>query len=304
MSRPIFKATRSGIDIKLAASELTHGILLEFKHNLLIMDQHNATNEALGEPLSTENKVLTTGASLTQVGLPRAASSYRTLTQRQSAAVRILDLQIPYALTSTPFMLMQTSRTDRSRQIITVLTSVCHLSSFVTMTLDIQKLIRLDEDVRQCLLYDSAKPGARLIGVEYMVSPKLYESLPQEERRLWHSHVYEVKSGMLVMPNRSVPSAAWDIAEKREMEQVITLYGKVYHLWQTDKGHRVPLGEPKLMTSYTADGQLDFAKVEERDKKFGTDYKEKKKAREDLATPPVHPGKVMEDVPKAWEASS
>ncbi|UNI16339.1 hypothetical protein JDV02_002777 [Purpureocillium takamizusanense] len=128
-----------------------------------------------------------------------------------------------------------------------------------------------------------------------MISPRIYESLPQEERRLWHSHVYEVKSGMLVMPTAIVPQAAWDMAEKREMEQVVTLYGKVYHLWQTDKGYRVPLGDPKLMTSFIADGQLDFKLVAERDQKFGTDYEHKKRSRADIEFPTIHP-----DADRAW----
>ena len=167
------------------------------------------------------------------------------------------------------------------------LTGSCRLRWASNLTID------QDNDIRQCLLYDSADAGARLIGIEYMITPELYESLPSEERRLWHSHVYEVKSGMLVMPNRLVPSVAWDAAEKREMEQVITLYGKVYHLWQTDKGHKVPLGEPKLMTSYIADGQLDFKKVEERDERFGTDHKKKMEARRDIPSPSIHPGKFI-----------
>lgn len=148
-----------------------------------------------------------------------------------------------------------------------------------------------DDDVRQCLLYDSPDPGARLIGIEYMITPALYETLAQEERRLWHSHVYEVKSGMLIMPNRNVPEAAWEIAENREMEQVVNLYGKVYHLWQTDKGHKLPLGEPQLMTSFTADGQFDFEKyVGARDKRFGSDYRRKAKARKHIEEPETHPG--------------
>ncbi|KAL6404522.1 DUF1264 domain protein [Ilyonectria robusta] len=78
---------------------------------------------------------------------------------------------------------------------------------------------------------------------------------------------------MLIMPNRSVPSAAWDVAENWEMDQVVHLYGKVYRLWQTDKGHTLPLGQPQLMTSYTADGQFDFEKhLGDRDRRFGTDY--------------------------------
>lgn len=148
--------------------------------------------------------------------------------------------------------------------------------------------------MRQCLLYDSPDPGARLIGVEYMITPKLYETLPQEERKLWHSHVYEVKSGMLIMPNPVVPNAVWEVAENKEMEQVVHLYGKVFHLWQTDKGHKLPLGEPQLMTSFTADGQFDFDKhVGERDKKFGSDYRRKKEVRQHIEEPSIHPGKQI-----------
>lgn len=124
-----------------------------------------------------------------------------------------------------------------------------------------------------------------------MITPDLYESLSSEERRLWHSHVYEVKSGMLVMPNRMVPQTLWDAAEKKEMEEVITLYGKTYHMWQTDKGDNLPLGEPKLMTSYIADGQLDSKKVEERDERFGIDYRKKKEGRSDIPSPTIHKGK-------------
>lgn len=52
-------------------------------------------------------------------------------------------------------------------------------------------------------------------------------------------------------PSVLVPQAAWEKAETSEMEQVVELYGKVYHLWQVDKGHKIPLGEPKLMTSFS-----------------------------------------------------
>ena len=199
------------------------------------------------------------------------------------------------------FTLTQTTLAGLSRRTITVATSVSFHQAFLIEGELFKYLgfliIVKDNDVRQCLLYDSAEAGARLIGIEYMITPNLYESLPPDERRLWHSHVYEVKSGMLVMPNRVVPHVAWEAAEKREMEQVITLYGKVYHLWQTDKDHKVPLGEPKLMTSYTADGQLDFKKVEERDERFGTDYKKKMEARSDIPLPSIHPGKFIKLYP-------
>jgi hypothetical protein len=46
------------------------------------MGQPEITNEALGEPLSTENKVLTTGASITQVHTVFPTSSCQIHTQR------------------------------------------------------------------------------------------------------------------------------------------------------------------------------------------------------------------------------
>lgn len=46
--------------------------------------------------------------------------------------------------------------------------------------------------VRQCLIYDAPTNPARLIGVEYMITPRLYETLDKEERKLWHSHDFEV----------------------------------------------------------------------------------------------------------------
>jgi len=70
-----------------------------------------------------------------------------------------------------------------------------------------------------------------------MISPRLYLTLPESERKLWHSHVFEVKSGMLIMPKPAlVPTAVWEAAEQKEMEQVVGLYGKTYHLWQVSAG--------------------------------------------------------------------
>ncbi|KAF8884538.1 hypothetical protein CPB85DRAFT_1337751 [Mucidula mucida] len=155
------------------------------------------------------------------------------------------------------------------------------------------------EDVRQCLIYDSHEPTARLIGIEYMVTPRLYATLPPEERKLWHSHKYEVKSGMLVMPApQLVPDAAWEIAETKEMEQVIGLYGKTYHLWQTDRGDTVPMGEPQLMMSFTSSNQCGAVKNQwaERDSRFGVDGQRKADKRADIPDPSIH-----EDADSMWQ---
>ena len=114
----------------------------------------------------------------------------------------------------------------------------------------------LSEKVRQCLIYDSPDKGARLIGVEYMITKDLFEALDSEEKKLWHSHDYEVHSGQLIMPNSKVPDALWSVAEKKEMEQVVGTYGKTWHMWQVDRGDVLPLGKAQLMMSYTDDSQV------------------------------------------------
>ena len=157
------------------------------------------------------------------------------------------------------------------------------------------------QDVRQCILYDGPGPDAKLIGIEYMVTPKIYETLPAEERKLWHSHAFEVRSGMLIMPGPTSalgPQQAWEVAETAEMNEVVHLYGKVYHLWQTDRGDALPLGEPKLMTSFTEDGQFDFDKVVgDRDRRFGVDYKHKREIRKGAVPEP----KIHKDADHAWK---
>jgi hypothetical protein len=58
-----------------------------------------------------------------------------------------------------------------------------------------------------------------------------------------HSHEFEVKSGMLVFPKPDGwDTEEWEKAELAAMKEVVGLYGKTWHFWQTDLGHEVPLG--------------------------------------------------------------
>jgi Protein of unknown function (DUF1264) len=141
----------------------------------------------------------------------------------------------------------------------------------------------LSDEVLQCVLYDSNKPGARLIGVEYIVSAKIFESLPPEEKKLWHSHNYEVKSGVLTAPGMA------DAAEKDLMKALIGTYGKTWHMWQVDRGDKLPLGIPQLMMAFTADGQAKANIIAERDKLYGSTAV-KKTARADIADAKHDPG--------------
>lgn len=119
-----------------------------------------------------------------------------------------------------------------------------------------------NENVLQCVIYESHDKGARLIGIEYIISEELFNGLPEEEKKLWHSHRYEVMSGQLVAPG--IP----EVAETELMKKLVTTYGKTWHTWQVDRGDKLPLGLPKLMMGFTADGQGNPEMVMARDKEF------------------------------------
>ncbi|WLH70910.1 OBAP family protein [Pseudomonas sp. FP2309] len=142
----------------------------------------------------------------------------------------------------------------------------------------------LNDEVIQCVIYDGNRRDAKLMGVEYIISEQLFNSLPTPEKALWHSHVHEVKSGQLVAPG--IP----EVAEHALMEKLVHTYGKTWHTWHTDLDKRLPLGVPQLMMGFTADGQADPRMVAERDRRMGIDSTEKKHTRADITPPPIAPG--------------
>jgi hypothetical protein len=142
----------------------------------------------------------------------------------------------------------------------------------------------LNEELIQCVIYDGNVKNARLMGVEYIVSERLFTTLPPAEKALWHSHVHEVKSGQLVAPG--IPQAA----EHELMKKLVGTYGKTFHTWHTDLHKELPTGVPQLMMGFTADGQADAGMVAQRDKRLGVDSAAKKKSREDIPAPPIAEG--------------
>jgi hypothetical protein len=141
----------------------------------------------------------------------------------------------------------------------------------------------LNEDFHQCVIFDGNTRDARLIGVEYIVSERLFRTLPEEERKLWHSHDYEVKSGTLIAAG--LPMAA----EHELMKKIVRTYGKVWHTWDTQR-HDLPMGIPALMMAFTDDGQLRPDLLEDRDRRFGVSTAARRHNREDIATPDRIPG--------------
>lgn len=148
---------------------------------------------------------------------------------------------------------------------------------------------QLNEDVYQAIIFDGNGPDAKLMGVEYIITERLFKTLPEEEKKLWHSHHYEVKSGSLIAPG--IP----DIAEHELMEKLVSTYGKTIHTWHTDQQRTLPLGSPMIMMGFTKDGQIHPQLLTERDKRFNVSTGENKKEREDIPMPMVDP------MANAWE---
>jgi hypothetical protein len=140
---------------------------------------------------------------------------------------------------------------------------------------------QVNEDFAQCVLFDGNTGDARMSGIEYIVSAKLYDTLPAAEKAFWHPHNYEILSGQLRMPG--LP----DAAEKETMEGKINSYGKTWHTWMTGlpdhPADALPLGPARLQWSFNRDGEDKPGLVEQRDRRMSFDTADERKDREDLA---------------------
>ncbi|KAL1824110.1 hypothetical protein ACET3Z_010888 [Daucus carota] len=163
-----------------------------------------------------------------------------------------------------------------------------HVCSFACYSHDMSRQIethhyvtRLNNDFLQCAVYDSDQPNARLIGVEYIISARILETLLPEEQKLWHSHAHEITSGLWANPR--VP----EMVNSGELQDLVNTYGKFWCTWQTDRGDRLPLGAPALMMS-PQEAELGIIKIDlvkKRDDKYKMSTDALKKSRASLVLP-------------------
>lgn len=151
-----------------------------------------------------------------------------------------------------------------------------------------------NEEFMQCVLFDGNGADANLVGVEYIVSERLFDGLPDDEKRLWHPHDYEILSGQLIAPG--IPEAAEHELLKKKMNS----YGKTWHFWDTGHfrrlhGDALPVGSPMLAWSFNADGEVPPQLVTERDRRVGVDTSERRGHRADLR-PLAHPQEGVNDL--------
>ncbi|RVU02478.1 DUF1264 domain-containing protein [Mucilaginibacter limnophilus] len=135
---------------------------------------------------------------------------------------------------------------------------------------------QLNEDLYQAIIFDGNGADAKIMGVEYIITEKLFKQLSMQEKLLWHSHVYEVKSGELIAPG--LP----DAAEHELMKKLATTYGKTIHTWHTDQNLTLPVGSPMLMMGFTKDGQINKRLLTERDKRLKVSTRKKRERRKDI----------------------
>lgn len=134
---------------------------------------------------------------------------------------------------------------------------------------------QVNEDFAQCALFDGNGEDAKLTGIEYIISEKLFNTLPEEEKQYWHPHNYEILSGQLVAPG--LP----EVAEMELMQSKMNSYGKTWHVWSTDKDE-LPLGDPMLAWSFNRDGEAKPGLVEARDEAMDIDSRQKREERQEL----------------------
>lgn len=141
---------------------------------------------------------------------------------------------------------------------------------------------QVNEDFAQCALFDGNTADANLNGIEYIISERLFESLPAEEKQYWHPHNYEILSGQLVAPG--LPG----VAEKALMRTKMNSYGKTWHVWNTGStgqgADTLPLGEPMLAWSFNRDGEAQPGLIQRRDEKLDVNTSEVRQGRQELVS--------------------
>jgi hypothetical protein len=152
------------------------------------------------------------------------------------------------------------------------------------------------EEMHQCLLYDSTEKDAKLLGVEYIISDRLYRGLPEPEKKYWHPHTYEVLAGGLIAPSMKPED------ELAFMKALLTTWGKTWHTWP-DPLSPIPLGEPMLMWSLGRDSVSDQQVIDARDKQFGVSasrIREKRCRAIGLEVPQVSHPKSLDHPGRQW----
>lgn len=142
---------------------------------------------------------------------------------------------------------------------------------------------KLSDGTIQCAIFDGGDVGAKLMGLEYIISADAFATLDEAEQDYWHPHNYEVLGGQLTAPEMD------DAGELELMTQLMNSYGKTWHAWHTGRpdgegqpGDPLPMGPAMLQWSFNADGEADPSLVDHLTEELGYSIEEKREARAGL----------------------
>jgi len=91
----------------------------------------------------------------------------------------------------------------------------------------------------ECQIYESDASDARLVAVETIVSPAVYQSLSPAEQAYWHYHKVEIPKVNATLPGMTPEEAAKTLASMSDT------YGKVWVLWDPLASAN-PIGAPTV----------------------------------------------------------
>ena len=127
------------------------------------------------------------------------------------------------------------------------------------------------EEMHQCLLYDSTEKNAKLLGVEYIISDRLYRELPDEEKKYWHPHTYEVLAAGLIAGMKPEDELAF-------MKALLRTWGRPGIPWPIPRTP-IPMGLPLLMWLTGCDEVAAIRASSPCDKQFQVSSEEISKLR-------------------------
>jgi hypothetical protein len=95
----------------------------------------------------------------------------------------------------------------------------------------------INDDIIQCILFESTEPNARMTEVEYMVSKKLARSVIPEwsHKKNWHDHKQEIETGRVAVHYPTDKKAVEGL-----VNHVADTDGIIFHLWP--EGAPIPDG--------------------------------------------------------------
>jgi Protein of unknown function (DUF1264) len=91
----------------------------------------------------------------------------------------------------------------------------------------------------ECQIYDSDAPDARLVAVETIVAPSVYQSFAPSEQAYWHYHKVEIPKVNATLPDLTPEQAAKVVAS------ISDTYGKIWLLWDPITNAN-PIGAPTI----------------------------------------------------------